>query len=58
MVAFNEIALLIRFELNENTKRYKLITKKHLFNALPVLSNIQVMMTVASTVLWKVCTTK
>ena len=58
MVAFYEIALLISFICNENTKRCKLITKKRLNNALPVLRIIKVMTTLANIVLRKVCTSK
>ena len=44
LAAFYKIALLISFVWNESIKRCKLITKKRLNDALPVLSNIQVIM--------------
>ena len=44
LAAFYKIALLISIVRYESTKQCKLITKKHLNDALPVLSNIQVLM--------------
>jgi hypothetical protein len=44
---------MISFVWYAGTKRYKLSTKKHLNDALPVLSNIQVMLDLTNIVLWK-----